>query len=24
MWIMGCYRSGTRIASWGVDLASCQ
>jgi len=24
LWIMGCYRSGTRTASWGVDLASCQ
>jgi hypothetical protein len=24
LWIMGCYRSGTQTASWGVDLASCQ
>jgi len=24
LWIMGCYRNGTRIASWGVDLSSCQ
>jgi hypothetical protein len=24
LWIMGCYRSGSRTASWGVDLSSCQ
>jgi hypothetical protein len=24
LWIMGCFRDSHRIASWGVDLASCQ
>jgi hypothetical protein len=24
LWIMGCFRASNRMASWGVDLASCQ
>jgi hypothetical protein len=24
LWIMGCFRDSRRMASWGVDLASCK